>query len=121
MYRGREGQWAFILHRVSGLAVALFLFIHIINTGSVAFGPDGLSKYMLPFFHVWPFRIGLVLVIAGVVYHAFNGLRIILMDFTDWGVKYQRELWYAALAATTVTGIFVLIKVIPEIIKDMFH
>jgi len=62
-----------------------------------------------------PFRIGLVLIMAAVVYHALNGLRIILMDFTSWGVRYQRFMWYAVLVLVTAIGIPVLVKVVPEI------
>lgn len=114
MYRGREGQWAFILHRLSGIAIATYLFIHVLNTGSSMFGPE-VANPLMAFFHVPIFRIGLILVMAGVVYHALNGLRIILMDFTSWGVKIQRELWYGVLGLTTLIGLPVLFKVIPEI------
>jgi succinate dehydrogenase / fumarate reductase, cytochrome b subunit len=103
MYKGREGQWAFILHRLSGIAIALYLFIHVLNVGAVMFG-EQTSKALLAFFHVAPFRVGLIFVMAGVVYHALNGLRIIIMDFTGWGVKYQRQLWYGTLALTTMTS-----------------
>lgn len=116
MYRGREGQWAFLLHRISGVAIALYLLLHVIDISLVMYGPEGPFNAFLAFYHNWPFRVGLVLVMAAVVYHAFNGLRIILMDFTHWGVHYQRGLWYGALVATTVVGIPVLIKVIPEIV-----
>lgn len=116
MYRGREGQWAFLLHRVSGVAIALYLLLHVIDISLVMYGPDGPFNAFLAFYHNWPFRIGLVLVMAGVVYHAFNGLRIIVMDFTSWGVRYQRSMWYATLVLTTAVGIPVLVKVIPEIV-----
>lgn len=117
MYRGREGQWAFVLHRLSGLAIVFYLYLHVVNISLAMFGPE-VSGPVLEFFHQGIFRIGLVLVMAAVVYHALNGLRIIIMDFTEWGVKYQRQLWYGVLALTTLIGIPVLIKVIPEIIKD---
>lgn len=116
MYRGREGQWAFVLHRLSGVALALYLLLHVIDISLVMFGPDGPFNAFLAFYHQWPFRIGLLLIIAGVVYHAFNGLRIIIMDFTDWGVKVQGALWYGVLGLTAVVGVPVLIKVVPEIL-----
>ncbi len=56
------------------------------------------------------------MVIAGVVYHALNGLRIILMDFTTWGVRYQRQLWYGVLGLTTAIGVPVLWIVVPQIV-----
>lgn len=116
MYRGREGQWAFILHRLSGVALTLYLLLHVVDISLVMYGPEGPFDDFLAFYHQWPFRIGLILVMAGVVYHAFNGLRIILMDFTSWGVRYHRVLWYGSLALTTLVGIPVLIKVLPEIL-----
>lgn len=118
MYKGREGQWAFILHRLSGIAIALYLFIHVLNIGATMFGEEA-SKTLMSIFHIAPFRIGLIFVMAGVVYHALNGLRIIIMDFTGWGVKYQRQLWYGTLVLTTAIGIPVLVKVVPEIVRGL--
>lgn len=116
MYRGREGQWAFMLHRLSGVALALYLLLHVVDISLVMFGPEGPFEAFLAFYHQWPFRVGLLLVIAGVIYHAFNGLRIILMDFTDWAVKVQGALWYGVLGLTAVVGIPVLVKIVPEIV-----
>lgn len=114
MYRGREGQWAFVLHRLSGVALALYLLLHVLDISLIMYGPRVFNAF-LAFYHQWPFRIGLILIMAGVVYHAFNGLRIILMDFTEWGTRYHRSLWYGVLGITTIIGIPVLIKVLPEI------
>ena len=116
MYRGREGQWAFILHRVSGVALALFLLLHVLDISLVMFGPEGPFEAFLVFYHNWPFRVGLLMVIAAVVYHGLNGLRIIIMDFTTWGVRYQKQLWYGVLGLTAVIGIPVLWKIVPEIV-----
>ena len=117
MYRGREGQWAFILHRISGIALALYLFLHVVDISLVMYGPDGPFNNFLAFYHQWPFRIGLVLIMAGVVYHALNGLRIIIMDFTEWGVHWQSYMWYAVLVLTAGIGFPVLVKVVPEIFR----
>ena len=116
MYRGREGQWAFVFHRMSGVALALFLLLHVVDISLIMFGPDGPFNAFLVFYHNWPFRVGLILVIAGVVYHGLNGLRIILMDFTSWGVRYQKPMWYGVLGLTGLIGIPVLWKIVPEIL-----
>ena len=119
MYRGREGQWAFLLHRVSGVAIALYLLLHVLDISLVMWGPDGPFDAFLAFYHNWPFRIGLLLIIAAVVYHALNGLRIILHDFTTWGVRYHRALWYGVLALTTAIGIPVLWVIVPQIVAGV--
>lgn len=114
MYRGREGQWAFILHRVTGLAILLYLIIHVAELGAAMWGPK-YSNAILSFFHVPLFKLALLGIIAAVLYHTLNGLRLILMDFTGWGVKYQAKIWYAALILFAVIYIPVLIKMLPEI------
>ncbi len=96
MYKGREGQWAFYLHRVSGLALMFYLLIHTISIGSVMLGKDAYNA-IHKIYELLPFRLGLIAISGAVAYHAFNGLRIIAMDFTGWGVKYQRQLWYGVL------------------------
>jgi len=108
---------AFYLHRLSGLAILLWLIIHTLNISAAMWGPQ-VSNRLLHFEDAVVFRIGLLLVIAAVLYHAFNGLRIILMDFTRWGIRHQRSLWYAVWVLFALTYIPTLIIVIPEIIKD---
>jgi succinate dehydrogenase / fumarate reductase, cytochrome b subunit len=105
MYKGKEGQWAFYLHRISGLALLAYLLLHTFSIGSVMLG----EKFYMSIHEVYGFvlfRLGLIGVSGAVSYHAFNGIRIILMDFTDWGVKVQRQLWYGVLVlAVIATGI----------------
>lgn len=105
MYKGREGQWAFFLHRLSGLALLAYLLLHTFSIGSVMLG----EKFYMSIHEIYGFvlfRLGLIGVAGAVSYHAFNGIRIILMDFTDWGVKVQRQLWYGVLVlAVVATGV----------------
>ncbi|MBI5812245.1 MAG: succinate dehydrogenase, cytochrome b556 subunit [Meiothermus silvanus] len=115
MYRGREGQWAFFLHRLSGIALMFWLLLHTLNISSAMWGPE-VSNRLMAFFHVPIFQVGPLLVTAGALYHAFNGLRIILMDFTSWGVKYQKELWYGVLFLCLAAAIPGLIITVPRII-----
>ena len=80
-YRGREGQIAWMLHRVTGVGVFLFLALHIIDIFLMAFGPDTFEA-LLFIYHQWIFRL---LIIFGLyfslLYHALNGLRVTLIDF----------------------------------------
>lgn len=119
MYRGREGQWAFFLHRLSGIALMLWLVLHTLNISSAMWGPE-VSNRLMAFFHIPIFQIGLLLVTAGVFYHGFNGLRIIVMDFSSWGVKYQKELWYGVWALFLLFYIPTLWITVPRIWAQMF-
>ena len=117
MYKGREGQWAFFLHRLSGLAILLYLLIHTISIGSILLGEATYMSihkaYENPFF-----RFGLIGVAGAVAYHAFNGLRIILMDFTAFGVKFQRQLWYLVLLLAVVSTGVAMAYNLPRIFDD---
>ena len=79
MYRGGVGQWSWILHRVTGVAVLLFLFTHILDTALIMVGPVWYNKIIAVY--RWPIfgfmEIGLF---AAVLYHALNGVRIIIID-----------------------------------------
>ncbi len=97
MYIGREGHWAWLLHRVTGLAVMLFLGLHILDTALIGFGPDAynhaLSIYRLPVIRVME-----VLLALAVLYHAGNGLRITLIDFWPSLARYHRPMfWIGAI------------------------
>ena len=96
LYRGREGQWSWIAHRVTGVAIILFLFAHIVDTALVGWGPNAynrvVSVYKNPI--VGLLELGLV---AAVIYHALNGLRIMAIDFWPKLVERNRQLIYTTM------------------------
>ena len=100
-YRGQLGQWSCVLHRVSGLGTVLFLILHVIDTSWAAFYPEqyeqAIREYQSPLF-----TIGEFLLIACVVYHAFNGLRIILLDYKPAWWVHQRRAATIVFAATLI-------------------
>lgn len=88
LYRGREGHWAFILHRVSGLAIVLFLAIHVVDTSWVAYAPGAYTE-AISLYGSLPFLLSEYALFAAIVYHAINGLNIILKDaFPAWWDKH---------------------------------
>ena len=78
-YRGGSGQWSFVLHRVTGLGILLFLCIHILDTALIVLGPELYNK-VIRLYHLPVFRVSEVGLFAAVLYHALNGVRITLMD-----------------------------------------
>ena len=99
MYRGASGMWSWLLHRVTGLGVLLFLLVHIVDITLIGFGPkvynDGIQIFSLGIV-----RLVSLALIGSVLYHSLNGLRILLVDFWPAGYKYQRQMFYAVLALT---------------------
>lgn len=98
LYRGREGMWSWVAHRITGVLTFFFLFAHVLDTALVRVSPESydtvIDTYKNPFVNLM--EIGLV---GAVLYHALNGLRIIAIDFWTKGAKYQRQLLW-----TIVTG-----------------
>jgi succinate dehydrogenase / fumarate reductase, cytochrome b subunit len=91
-YRPREGMIAFILHRISGLAVLLFLSIHIYDTALVYFNPGGYEDFMAAYRSPF-FMLAEIALMAGVIYHGLNGFRIALFDLvlpSAWTIDRER-------------------------------
>jgi succinate dehydrogenase / fumarate reductase cytochrome b subunit len=102
LYRGREGMWSWVAHRITGVAVFLFLFVHVLDTALVRVDPDlydaVIDTYKTPIVNL--LEVGLV---GAVLFHALNGIRIILVDFWSKGPKYHRVMLW------TIVGIWVAV------------
>jgi succinate dehydrogenase / fumarate reductase cytochrome b subunit len=79
-YRGGLGQWSWAAHRITGVLVVAFLFGHIVDTFAVGFGPE-LYDETISLYKQWWFKPFEVALIAATLFHALNGMRIILFDF----------------------------------------
>ena len=96
LYRGDPGMWSWVLHRITGATIFFFLLVHVLDTALVRVSPEAynsiIETYKTPIIGLM--EIGLV---AAVLYHALNGIRVILIDFWAKGPKYQRKmLWVIA-------------------------
>ncbi len=112
LYKGREGMWSWVAHRITGVAVFFFLFVHVLDTALVRVSPDAYNKviatYKTPIVNLM--EVGLV---GAVLYHALNGIRLILVDFWSKGPKYQRAmLWVIMLIwlGVMVPGAYFMLK-----------
>lgn len=98
MYRGGQGMWAWILHRVTGVGVLFFLVIHVVDTWLIGFGPAVYNKVMA-LYRMPIFRVGEVFLAASVLFHSLNGLRILIIDFWPQTTPHYRKMfsWQMAL------------------------
>lgn len=103
-YQISWAQLAWFGHRASGLGVLLFLFLHIIETATILFGPE-VYDFTQTFYHNLPARLGEILLMAALVYHSLNGLRVIVMDFWPSTTIYYRPLTYGVIIATVAAMI----------------
>ncbi|MEY4494550.1 MAG: hypothetical protein RL570_665 [Actinomycetota bacterium] len=101
LYRGKVGMWSWVLHRITGVAIFFFLLVHVLDTSLVRLSPEAynavINTYKTPIIGLA--ELGLV---AAILYHALNGLRVILIDFWRKGVKYQNVMWWVVVAIAFV-------------------
>jgi succinate dehydrogenase / fumarate reductase cytochrome b subunit len=94
-------MWAWILHRVGGLGIMFFLIWHILDIFLMALGQEEFDRFLI-LYKAAPFRVMETFLIFGVIFHAFNGARIILLDFVPRAMDYESELFWLVLGATLV-------------------
>ncbi len=97
-YGGREGMWAWIFHRFTGLGVLLFVFLHVVDTALIGWGPSAYN-HAIALYRMTVFRILEIVLVGAVLYHALNGIRIIIMDFWPQTTVIQKKLLYGVLVA----------------------
>lgn len=102
-YKRHWGSWAYILHRISGVGLIVYLFVHIwalssLTKGRAAFAEE-MKTFTTPPFKFLEWALG-----ALVIFHAFNGIRIAVVDLGN-GARYQKKL----LKAVWVGGIAIVV------------
>jgi succinate dehydrogenase / fumarate reductase cytochrome b subunit len=104
LYRGREGMWSWVAHRITGVLTFFFLFVHILDTALVRVSPESydvvIDTYKNPFINLM--EVGLV---GAVLFHGLNGLRIMAVDFWSKGPRYQRQMLW------TIVVVWVIVMV----------
>ncbi len=115
-YKGGAGQWAWILHRLTGVGVLVFLLVHIVDTAFLGWGPELYNKAMA-FYRMPVFRVGEVFLAGSVLFHALNGVRIIIIDFWPEATVSHRRWVYAvgiAFAVLFVPAAIVMLEWIAQ-------
>jgi succinate dehydrogenase / fumarate reductase cytochrome b subunit len=103
-YRGSEGMVAWAFHRISGIAIWSFVMLHVLDI-YLAGGNPAVYNDILKFYASTPGRILEVLLGAALLYHALNGIRILLMDFWPRLTLYHKQIWYVNWAIFVVLGL----------------
>jgi succinate dehydrogenase / fumarate reductase, cytochrome b subunit len=89
-YRKHTGSWAWILHRLTGLGLTIYIMIHIIALTGLLKGEGAFNEEMAMFKSPL-FLFGEWLLGSLVMFHSLNGVRIVLVDFGN-GAKYHKQL-----------------------------
>ena len=136
-YGGGIGQWSWLLHRLTGIGILLFLIIHVVDTFFVIAYPalydhtvaiyGGLVTGLHPsvngyYWGVrWLFRLGELGLIASVVFHSLNGVRVALFDLWPGAVRRQESMFRLVLALFLLIMVPVTIVVLMPLSKASQH
>ena len=107
LYRGREGMWSWVAHRITGVLIFFFLFAHVLDASLLRVSKSDyntvINSYKNPIVNF--LELGLT---AAIVFHAFNGLRIIAVDFWAKGPRLQKRMLWIVVGAWFVlmAGVF---------------
>jgi len=102
--RGHAGWWAFAVHRISGLGLAIFLLAHFLVLGQALTGAEALDGVLAwtdqPL--VKASEVALVFLLAA---HLAGGLRLLLAEFGAWRASWQPALIAAAGGAAVLCAL----------------
>lgn len=115
LYRGNEGMWSWVAHRVTGVGIFFFLLVHVLDTALVRVSPEAynavIGTYKTPVM-----AFGEIVLVAAIAFHAFNGLRVILVDFSKSGPRNQKKLFWGVI----VVWLIIMIAFIPRQLMHTF-
>ena len=119
LYRGREGMWSWVAHRVTGVLIFFFLFAHVLDTALVRVSPDSYDRimdtYKTPLVNLM--EVGLV---GAVLFHALNGIRVMLIDFWAKGPRYQKQMTYAVVGVLLVVMVPATWRMVEHTVAELF-
>jgi succinate dehydrogenase / fumarate reductase cytochrome b subunit len=100
----RTGWWAWLVQRLTGVALVGYLFLHILVISTNQAGAKTFDD-VLAFLQTPVFVVLDLLLVATVLFHALNGVRVILFDL-GVGIRQQASIFWVNVVITfIVTGI----------------
>jgi succinate dehydrogenase / fumarate reductase cytochrome b subunit len=117
-YRGGEGMLTWVLHRVSGVALFGFLFVHVLDTSLVVVSP-GLYNGVIELYHAPIVKLMEMGLVGAVLYHGLNGLRITLVDFWSKGAARNKMMMRVQTVVFVVLLLGALIPMTAQLIDEI--
>ncbi len=102
MYRS-TGFISFLLRRVTGVALVIYLLLHMWVIGGINSGAETFNDRM-DFLGQPVFRLLEIGLLAAVVYHGVDGIRLLIVHYLDV-TEYRKSLFYAALVVSVIVTI----------------
>lgn len=108
-YKGGGPMWAWILHRISGLGMIIFVSLHV--TASFYTQQSG-SDWAITLNIIYQSLYFQIFIFFCAIFHAINGTRIIILDMWPKLVEYQREaIWFQWFIFIPIYGLAVFVMI----------
>ena len=88
--RGHPGYWAFVVHRVSGAALALFLPVHFFVLSLALSRPAALDGF-LDWTRQPAVKVAETLLVLALAAHLAGGVRLLFVEFVGWRAEWQKS------------------------------
>lgn len=108
-------MWSWVAHRISGMLIFLFLLVHVLDTALVRVSPAAYNE-VIGHYKLLVFGFGEIGLVGAILFHALNGVRIILVDFWSQGPARQRVLFWGVVAA----WVLLMLGFVPRQLMHMF-
>jgi succinate dehydrogenase / fumarate reductase cytochrome b subunit len=99
-----RGQLAYCCHRVSGMAIFAFLCLHILNVGLISVSHEVYNQ-IHAIYSSAPMRIMESALLLAIIFHALNGLRLIVLDLFVLATKTADRLLFWVFALSLLVGL----------------
>jgi fumarate reductase subunit D len=101
--RNHPAWWAFLIHRISGVALALFLPVHFVVLGTAIEGEAALGEFLR-----WTERPAVIaaewILVMLLAAHLAGGLRLLALEILPWR-DWQKSLAAAAAFFAVAAGL----------------
>ena len=107
-YKGKGPMLTYVLHRISGLGIVIFVALHILASflANQAWGANA-GVFINSIYEHWLFQI---FIFFCALFHVINGLRIVILDLVPKLIEYQREaIWIEWLVFLPIYGIALIV------------
>jgi succinate dehydrogenase cytochrome b subunit len=107
--RRKLGMWAYALNRITGIGLVVYLYLHLVVLFLLTRGPSGWDAFVSLARSPWFLALDVIL-IAGILIHGFNGIRVALTG-VNIGVKSQKMLFVIFMVVAAVALLIAAFKI----------
>jgi succinate dehydrogenase cytochrome b subunit len=88
-YKWQTGAMAWVIHRITGAAVGVYLLLHILAQFGMKYDQKGLADIS----NFLTQKVVVVVLLAFLIYHALNGIRELIIDFGSGALYHKKLFW----------------------------